>query len=178
MNRLAISSLAITFGLLLGASQCKDAVDNLTPDINTTVSSTFNVNVTTSEAVGLDTLNPNDDTDFRNNKSKLKYITVTQARVNVEPGTFPADRLVNLVELSYAHPDSSRFISLGQLTNIKLSDMTSAQAFPATEANLVNLATLLRTSDKGVKYKYKFSSDGAPLIFQGKVSFKLALKLK
>jgi len=177
MKRILTYSAGMLLGLTLLASQCKDAIDSLTPDVNTELAQDVTISSADSIAADEVIIYPNTNSDFRDNKSKLKYVTITQLNFNVIGGTIVADRTIENAEMLYKHPDSTTYHSLGSVTNLKLSQMTTPVKFPATVDALNKLGDLAFSSTKGIKFKYVFKSDAKGLNFQGHIAIKLTLKL-
>jgi len=177
MKRLLTSTLAIVALFTLLSSQCEDAVNNFVPDVNTDINHEFNIASSDQTASGEELIDPNSSSDFRDNKSKLKMVNVDQVNFNVVGGTIVNDRNIVNAEVLFKHPDSTSYTSLGVVTNIKLSEMTTAVRFPATAAALNKLGDLALSSTKGVKMKYQFQSDAPGIAFRGKVTLRLTLKL-
>jgi hypothetical protein len=177
MKQLLAYSTAMLLVITLLASQCQDAVNNLLPDVNTEVGQDISVATTDSLANGDITLNPDSSADFRNNKSKLKYVTIPRVDFNTLSGTYPNDRTIINAELLFKHPDSTTYHSLGSVANTKLSQMEGGINFPATPDALNKLSSLVLNSSKGVTLNYRFRSDSRGLTFKGHVSVRLTLKL-
>jgi len=178
MKNLLTFSGAILVSLVLLASQCKDNIGNVLPDINTDIAQEFPVASADQQAEGELVIDPNTNGDFRSNKDKLKFVTVTQVNFNVVTGTIVTDRKILITEVLFKHPDSAKYQSLGQVTNLKLSEMVNAVRLPSSATALNNLSNLALTSTKGVKLKYKFLADAPGINFTGRAQLKLVLKLQ
>ena len=176
IRRLAFVPLAIVLGGLSMAVSCDDVKDAL-PDVSAPVSLNISVRSTQSDYQQTDTLDLNDNADFRDNRAQIKFVEVSEVRLQVVPGSYGRrNTLVEQATIEFAHPDSTRYRLMGTLANVRLKDLETPTLLPGTTASWNALADLARTSTKGVKMRYGFRADTSSFSFDGTVTVRFKLR--
>jgi hypothetical protein len=177
MNRLLASSAAMALFFTLCASTCKDAVNDILPDISTDVVKTITVSESSKVLDNEVLVDPNTNADYKANRDKLKFVTISKIKFNVDAGSFTRDRRIDSSEILFKHSDST-YHSLGKIMNTRISQLVTAVDYPATTAALNDLATLALTTNNKIKFRYKFYADSAGIAFRGNVLIRMTLQYK
>ncbi len=158
------------------AASCNELKDAL-PDVSAPVSINIAVRSTQSQYQQTDTLNLNDNADFRDNRSQIKFVEVSEVRLQVVPGSYGnRNTRIDQATLEFAHPDSANFRPMGSITNLRLKDLETPTLLPGTTDNYNALAELARTSTKGIKVRYGFRADTSSFSFDGTLTVRFKLR--
>lgn len=159
--------------MAVSCDQIKDAL----PDVSAPINLTFDVRSNQSQHQQVDTLDLNSNADFRDNKAQIKFVEVSEVRLQVVPGSYGArNTLIEQATIEFAHPDSTQFRPLGQVSNIRLRDLEVPTLIPGTTDGYNALASLARTSDKGVKLRYGFRADTSSYYFSATATVRFKLR--
>jgi len=173
MKGLMRFSMAGMVCIFIAASQCVDEAANIPITLN--ISQNVSLNGDTNFVVKSEVLNPNTESEFRDNKNKIESVEIDRilastVDLNQQGGTQLLSGLISI-----GHPDSAGSALIDSISNVDLRTMND-KVLTLNPSQIAAVGNLLKSSNSGVKLYYSARVDSKP--FNAKLKFTFRLKVK
>ena len=138
---------------LIGFQSCDELLNDVVPDVNTTLSKTFQIqiyqNTGTSTEEILDISNVNEYEDFKN---IVKGYELTKITYQIKNANVPDDMYFS-GSVTCKNEDSSQTLTAGNFSRVKISEINDSITETEVTQNLTDINTLLGWIESAGKFK-------------------------